>query len=89
MRFVCTHERIWLKVCMDITPTKQSNAQHLVEKQLLYEENKNRGVHCNSLCIPTFVVLILAQKVFSLGHMNFSRDKYIPVEFWYTYFTTF
>ena len=43
MRFVCTQERIWLKVCMDITPTKQSNSQHLVEKQLLYEENKKSG----------------------------------------------
>ena len=41
---------------------------------------KNRGVHCNSLCIPKFLVLILAQKVFSLGHMKVSRDKHIPVE---------
>ena len=25
--------------------------------------------------------------MFSLGHIYFSRDKHIPVEFWYTYFT--
>ena len=40
------------------TPTKRSNAQHLVEyeKQLLQAGNKNRGMSCNSICIPTFVV---------------------------------
>ena len=27
------------------------------------------------------------QKVFSLGHIYFLRDKQFPVEFWYTYFT--
>ena len=42
---------------------------------------------CNSLWIPTLVVLIQAQKVFSLGHIYFLRDKHVPVEFLYMYFT--
>ena len=29
--------------CLFNTPTKRSNAQHLVEKQLLYEGNKKAG----------------------------------------------
>ena len=47
---------------------------------------KNRGMSCNSLdsCICGY---IQAQKVFSLGHIYFLRDKHVPVKFWYTYFT--
>ena len=56
-------------------------------KNCTMKKIKNRGKSCNSLWIPAFVVYIRAQKVFSLGHIYFSSDKHVPVEFRYTYFT--
>ena len=74
---------------MLVTLTKRSNTQHLVEyeKQLLYEENQKSG---NVMQQPMdFYVsgINTSSEVFSLGHIYFSRDKHIPVKFWYTYFT--
>ena len=47
-------------VCADYfhTPTKRSNAQHLVENNCSMKNIKNQGMSCNSLWIPYFVVLI-------------------------------
>ena len=62
-------------------PTKRSNAQHQVEKQLLYEENKKSGNVMQQpmdsyVCgINTTSESILIRSIF------FLRGKHIPVEF--------
>ena len=77
---------IWIRpwfayIC---TPTKRSNAQHLVEywKQMLYEENQKSG-NTMQQSMDTCVCGINT----SSESIYFSRDKHVPVEFWYTYFT--
>ena len=68
------------------TPTKLSNAQHLVEKQLLYKENQNSG---DVMQQPkdSYVCGINTSSE-SILNMSFYYlcDKHVPVEFWYTYF---
>ena len=69
------------------TPTKRSNAQHLFEylKQLLYEENQKLG---NVMQQPMdSCVCGIKTSSESILIFYFSRDKYVPAEFWYTYFT--
>ena len=70
--------------------SRQPNDQMLniwlnIKNNCCMKKIKNRAMSCNSLWIPAFVVLIRAQKVFSLGHIYFARDKHVPVEIWYTY----
>ena len=71
---------------LETTPTKRPNAQHLVEyeKQLLYEENKKSG-NVMQQPMDSYVCGINTS---SESNINFSRDKPVPVEFWYcnTYF---
>ena len=56
----------------------------IIKNNCSMKKIKNRGMSCNSLdsCICGY---IQAQKVFSLGHIYFLRDKHVPVKFWYTY----
>ena len=39
---------------------------------------KNRGMSCNRLCIPTYVVLIWGQKVISFCQIYISRKIGVP-----------
>ena len=66
-------------------PTKQSNAQHLVEKQLLYEDNQNSENVMQQL-MDSYVYGINTSSESILIRLYISRDKHVPVEFCYTYF---
>ena len=80
--------KVRIKVCCSRLPNaRMLNIWLNIKKNCSMKKIKNQGMSCNSILIPAFVVFIRAQKVFSLGHIYFSRDKHIPVEIWYTYFT--
>ena len=73
---------------MFCTPTKRSNAQHLVEyqKQLLYEENKKSGNDMQQPMDSCVCSINTSSESILISHIYFWRDKHIPVEFWYTFF---
>ena len=76
-----------IKVITRLPNSRMLNIWLNIKNNCSMKKIKIRGMSCNSLWIPAFVVLMRAQTVFSLGHIYFSRDKHVPVEFWYTYFT--
>ena len=49
----------------NVPPTTGLPNDPMLNIWLLYEENKNRGMSCNSLWIPTFVVYIYELRKYS------------------------